>query len=422
MARIPVWRVACRWARAPGRDSSTGPRGADSTNLATVNSPLSGLKVIELARVLAGPWAGQLLADLGADVIKIESPAGDDTRQWGPPWVQYPDGSQDAAYFHACNRGKRSVVADLRTSEGAALTRALCAGADVVIENFKRGDLARYGLDAATLRADNPQLVYCSITGFGQDGPYADRPGYDFIVQAMGGIMDLTGEPDGPPQKPGVAYADLFTGLYAVIAIEAALLRRERSGDGATIDLALYDTQVAVLANQALNYLVSGRAPHRMGNAHPNLVPYQLFRVADGELVIAVGNDAQFRRLLEVLQLDALATDPLLASNDGRVAQRERVAAAVQGACIGWRRDVLAAALTRAGVPAGAIQDVAEVFADPHVRARGMAFEVHTRDGQVVPAVRTPIRMDGVDARSSRAAPRLGEHQDEAGPLAQEGE
>lgn len=376
-------------------------------------APLAGLRVVELARILAGPWAGQVLADLGADVIKVESPAGDDTRGWGPPFVDYADGGRDAAYFHACNHGKRSVVADFATAEGAALARDLCLGADVVIENFRRGALARFGLDAASLRALNPRLVHCSITGFGQDGPLADRPGYDFVVQAMGGIMDLTGEPDGAPQKPGVAYADLFTGLHAVIAIQAALLRRERTGQGATIDLALLDTQVSVLANQAMNYLVSGNAPRRMGNAHPNLVPYQVFTVADGELVIAVGNDAQFRRLVEVLGIPALAEDPQMGTNADRVANRQRVVAAVQAACLGFTRQVLADRLNHAGVPAGPIQSVAEVFADPQVVARAMLAQVHSRDGEPLPAIRTPIRLDGEALAVRGAAPRLGEHQRE---------
>lgn len=376
-------------------------------------APLAGLRVVELARILAGPWAGQVLADLGADVIKVESPEGDDTRKWGPPFVEYADGGRDAAYFHACNHGKRSVVADFATTAGAALAKDLCASADVVIENFRRGGLARYGLDAATLRASHPRLVYCSITGFGQDGPLADRPGYDFVVQAMGGIMDLTGEPTGSPQKPGVAYADLFTGLHAVIAIEAALLRRERTGQGATIDLSLLDTQVSMLANQAMNYLVSGRTPHRLGNAHPNLVPYQVFTVADGELVIAVGNDTQFRRLVEVLGVPRLADDPAMRTNADRVAHRARVVAAVQAACLVFTRQALAEQLNRAGVPAGPIQTVAEAFADPQVRARELRTQVRSRDGESVPAVRTPIRIDGQPAPVRRAAPRLGEHQAE---------
>jgi crotonobetainyl-CoA:carnitine CoA-transferase CaiB-like acyl-CoA transferase len=376
----------------------------------TNHAPLAGIRVVELARILAGPWAGQVLADLGADVVKVESPAGDDTRQWGPPFVTYADGGRDAAYFHACNRGKRSVIADFATTEGRDLARRLCAGADVVIENFKVGGLARFGLDYPTLAAINPGLVYCSVTGFGQDGPDAARPGYDFIVQAMGGIMDLTGEPGGAPQKPGVAYADLFTGLYGVIAIQAALLRRQTTGRGTHIDVALLDTQVAVLANQALNYLASGIVPSRMGNAHPNLVPYQLFTVADGELVIAVGSDAQVRRLVGLFGMPELADDPCARTNADRVRNRSRVVARIQGAVLGFSRADLASRLTAAGIPAGPINTVADVFADPQVVARGMRLDLPLADGGTVPGVRLPIRMAGVDAANGAASPRLGAH------------
>jgi crotonobetainyl-CoA:carnitine CoA-transferase CaiB-like acyl-CoA transferase len=279
-----------------------------------------------------------------------------------------------------------------------------------VIENFKVGGLARYGLDYASLAARNPRLVYCSITGFGQDGPYAARPGYDFIVQALGGIMDLTGEPDGAPQKPGVAHADLFTGLYAVVAIQAALLERQRTGQGCHIDLALLDTQVAVLANQALNFLVSGVAPRRLGNQHPNLVPYQLFTVADGELVIAVGNDAQFRRLTEVLGVADLADDPRARSNEARVQNRAMVVARLQGATLAFTRAQLAAQLTAVGVPAGPLNTVADVFADPQVVARRMLGQASGEQGQSVPTVRLPIRMAGLPAGPPAAAPRLGAH------------
>jgi crotonobetainyl-CoA:carnitine CoA-transferase CaiB-like acyl-CoA transferase len=382
-----------------------------------VKGPLDGLRVVELARILAGPWAGQVLADLGADVIKVECPEGDPTRQWGPPFVDYVDGGRDAAYFHSCNRGKRSVIADFTTAVGRARARELCLGADVVIENFRRGDLARYGLDADSLRASRPQLVYCSITGFGQDGPYADRPGYDFIVQAMGGIMDLTGTPQGEGQKPGVAYADIFTGLYAVTAIQAALLQRERTGAGATIDMSLLDTQVAVLANQAMNFLISGSAPKRMGNAHPNLVPYQVFRVADGDMVIAVGSDTQFQRLVEVLGLSSLAQEPFAITNAQRVLNRDRVVAQVQAACQNWTRAVLVQRLNAVGVPAGQINSVQEVFADPQVQARLLVGTVHSRDGEAIPTVRLPVRMSGLAAPGTSpgtsAAPRLGQHNDE---------
>ncbi|MEO6185407.1 MAG: CoA transferase, partial [Steroidobacteraceae bacterium] len=343
-----------------------------------------------------------------------ESPAGDETRRWGPPFVEYADGGRDAAYFHACNRGKRSIVADFSTIAGQQRVLELCTNADVVIENFRTGHLARYGLDAATLRALNPRLVWCAITGFGQDGPYAQRPGYDFVVQAMGGIMDLTGEAAGPPQKPGVAYADLFTGLYAVVAIQAALAARSSSGTGTFIDMALFDTQVAVLANQSMNFLVAGVAPQRMGNAHPNLVPYQVFRVADGELVIAVGSDVQFARLTEVLGIAALAADPRACSNADRVANRDHVIAQLQARCLQWQRGALTDALTEAGVPVGPINSVAEVFADPQVLARGMVVQARKSDGTTLPVVRLPVRMPGLPDPTQRAAPRLGEQQHES--------
>jgi crotonobetainyl-CoA:carnitine CoA-transferase CaiB-like acyl-CoA transferase len=379
-----------------------------------VKAPLAGIRVLELARILAGPWAGQVLADLGADVIKIESPAGDETRRWGPPFVEYADGGRDAAYFHACNRGKRSIVADFSTAAGQQRVRELCCDADVVIENFRTGDLARYGLDAATLCAANPRLIWCAITGFGQDGPYAQRPGYDFVVQAMGGIMALTGEAAGEPQKPGVAYADLFTGLYAVVAIQAALAARSSTGSGAFIDMALFDTQVAVLANQSMNFLVSGITPQRMGNAHPNLVPYQVFRVADGELVIAVGSDQQFARLTAVLGIAALAADPRACSNADRVAHRDFVVAQLQQRCLQWHRGPLTDALTQAGVPVGPINSVAEVFADPQVLARGMVAQARKPDGTTLPVVRLPVRMPGLPDPAEHTAPRLGEHQQQS--------
>jgi len=379
-----------------------------------VNGPLAGIRVLELARILAGPWAGQVLADLGADVIKVESPAGDETRRWGPPFVERGEGGRDAAYFHACNRGKRSIVADFTTEAGRARVRELARDADVVIENFKVGDLARHGLDAAALRALNPRLVWCAITGFGQDGPYAARPGYDLVVQAMGGIMDLTGEPEGGAQKPGVAYADLFTGLYAVIAIQAALAARERSGAGAFIDLALFDTQLAVLANQAMNFLVAGTAPRRIGNSHPNLVPYGSFRVRDGELVIAVGSDAQFRQLALLLGDAALAGDARALTNADRVRNRALVDQRVQAGCLAWTRDELVAALNEAGIPAGPINSVADAFADRQALARAIVRQHAMPDGRTVPGVRLPIRMTGMPDAPPDAAPALGAHQPQA--------
>ncbi|HYJ51591.1 MAG TPA: CaiB/BaiF CoA-transferase family protein [Allosphingosinicella sp.] len=361
-----------------------------------MDKPLAGLKVVELARILAGPWAGQLLADLGAEVIKVERPdGGDDTRSWGPPFA--PDGA--AAYFHACNRGKTSVAIDIASAEGQEQVRALVREADVLIENFKVGGLAAYGLDHESLRVVNPRLIYCSITGFGQDGPYAARPGYDFIVQGMGGIMDLTGEPGGKPQKTGVAYADLFSGMYAATAILAALRGREASGAGCHIDLALLDTQVAVLANQAMNYFVTGEPPHRHGNAHPNIAPYQTFAVADGELIVAVGNDGQFRRLCALL---GLPEDSRFATNADRVSNRAALDAVLAGAMALRQKAELLTALAAAGIPAGPINDLAEVFADPQVIARGMRID---RDG--VPGLASPIVIDGKRQVSNLPSPPL---------------
>jgi crotonobetainyl-CoA:carnitine CoA-transferase CaiB-like acyl-CoA transferase len=364
------------------------------------------VRVVELARILAGPWAGQVLADLGADVVKVESPEGDDTRRWGPPFIENPDGTRDAAYFHATNRGKRSVVADFATEEGRAKVRALIADADVVIENFKVGGLAKYGLDHATLSADHPGLVYCSITGFGQDGPYANRSGYDFIVQGMSGIMSLTGEPDGAPQKIGVAYADILTGLYAVIGIQAALAERARTGRGAHVDMALFDVMVGTLANQAMNYLVAATAPLRLGNAHPNIAPYAAYPTADGWIILAVGNDRQFERACAVLGLNC---DETFATNALRVAQRSILDPLVAGATRGWPRDALLAALEAAGVPAGPINDVGQAFADPQIVHRAMRVEAERADALPVPGIALPIRFVGRERRPATASPMLGE-------------
>ena len=370
-------------------------------------SPLAGLKVVELARILAGPWAGQVLADLGADVVKIESPAGDDTRTWGPPFIDNPDGTRDAAYFHAANRGKRSVVADFTTSEGQAVVRDLITDADVVIENFKVGGLAKYGLDYATLAAINPRLVYCSITGFGQDGPYAPRAGYDFIVQGMSGIMDLTGEPDGAPQKIGVAFADIMTGLYAVIAIQAALAMRERTGRGQQIDMALLDTMTGVLANQAMNWFASGISPTRVGNAHMNVCPYAVFPTSDGWFILAVGNDGQFRRFCDAMGLPEKRDDPRFATNAGRLAFKDALFAGIEAATSRVPKLELLARLEAVGVPAGPINTVAQAFEDPQVSARGMAIDVARPDGSTVPGLRTPIRFSDADLATGRAAPML---------------
>jgi crotonobetainyl-CoA:carnitine CoA-transferase CaiB-like acyl-CoA transferase len=372
--------------------------------------PLAGLKVLELARVLAGPWAGQVLADLGAAVTKVESLVGDDTRQWGPPSIDNGDGTRDAAYFHACNRGKRSIAVDMAKPDGRAIVLKLAATCDVLIENFRVGGLKKFGLDYASLKPANPRLIYCSISGFGQDGPYAARPGYDFLVQGMGGIMDLTGDPRGEPQKVGVAFADIFTGLYAVIAIEAALADRAATGEGQAIDMALLDSQVGVLANQAMNYLVSGAPPHRLGNAHPNIVPYQVFAVADGHVIVAVGNDAQFREFTAVLGAPELADDAMFATNATRVVNREALVPRLAALIAPFSRDAILRRLQVADVPAGPINDVAEVFADPQVVHRRMRLDLARADGGTVPSVRNPIVMSRSSLVHERAAPLLGEH------------
>ncbi|MGC0053030.1 CaiB/BaiF CoA transferase family protein [Brucella pituitosa] len=368
------------------------------------NTPLAGLKVIELARILAGPWVGQTLSDLGADVIKVESPEGDDTRTWGPPFIEV-EGEKSAAYFHACNRGKQSIIADFRTDEGRALVRKLVADADVVIENFKLGGLDKYGLDYESLKAINPRLIYCSITGFGHTGPYAERAGYDFMIQGMGGIMDLTGEPDGQPQKIGVAFADIFTGLYSVIAIQSALIMRERTGKGQHIDMALFDCMSAVLANQAMNYLASGVSPKRMGNAHPNIAPYQTLPVSDGYFIIACGNDGQFAKLTALLGIGEIAGDSRFLTNSSRVANRDALTAMLEERTKQWLRDDLLAALAKTGVPAGPINTVEDVFADPQFIARNMRIDP---DG--VPGLRTPIRFSDAELKLDRRSPKLGEH------------
>ena len=368
-------------------------------------TPLAGVRVVELARILAGPWAGQMLADLGADVVKVEAPEGDDTRRWGPPFVER-GGERTAAYFHATNRGKRSVVVDFRTAEGQAQVRALAATADVVIENFKVGGLAKYGLDWESLREVNPRLVYCSITGFGQTGPYAHRAGYDYIIQGMSGLMSVTGAPEGQPQKVGVAVVDIFTGVYAGAAILAALHQRGASGPGQRIDMALMDVATGIMANQAMNYLATGTAPGMMGNAHPNLAPYAVFDCADGWIIVAAGNDGQFRRMCEVLGMAALGTAPEFATNADRVANRDAMTDALVLATRQWAKADLLAACEGAGVPAGPINDLAEVFADPQVIARGMRIAPGG-----MPGVRSPFTFSGAEMALDRPAPMLGEHQ-----------
>jgi crotonobetainyl-CoA:carnitine CoA-transferase CaiB-like acyl-CoA transferase len=375
--------------------------------LAEVAAPLEGIRVIELARILAGPWAGQTLADLGADVIKVEAPEGDDTRRWGPPFLD-AGGETTAAYFHATNRGKRSITCDFRTAEGQETVRSLVADADVVIENFKVGGLAKYGLDYASLRKVNPRLVYCSITGFGQDGPYAHRAGYDFIIQGMSGLMSVTGPADGQPQKVGVAVTDVFTGVYAATAILAAIIQRGRTGEGQHIDMALLDVATSVMANQAMNYLASGKAPGLMGNAHPNLAPYAVFDCKDGWLILATGNDGQYQRLCAILGLQEMATAPDFLTNADRVANRSDLTRLLTEETRRWTKADLLAACEAAGVPAGPINDMAEVFADPQVIARGLQIAP-----EGLPGVRSPMRFSAADLALDRPAPRLGQHQDE---------
>ena len=377
--------------------------------------PLKGIRVIELARILAGPWAGQLLADLGADVIKVENPdGGDDTRKWGPPFVTGQDGENlSAAYYHACNRGKRSVAIDFSRPEGAGIVRRLVATADVLIENFKLGGLKKYGLDYERLKAVNPRLVYCSITGFGQDGPYAARAGYDFIVQGMSGLMSITGPAGGEPQKTGVAVTDIFTGLYSVIAIQAALRHAEASGRGQFIDMALFDSQISVLANQNLNYLVSGRSPVQMGNAHPNIAPYEVLPVKDGHFILAVGNDGQFAKFCAAVGLDGLAADPDFATNAARVANREALRDRMLPALAAFNRDELLAKLETAGVPASPINTIGQMFSDPQTVARGMRLDLDDGHGNALPSVRSPMVMSETPLAYSRPSPRLGEHTEE---------
>ena len=366
-------------------------------------SPLLGLKVIELARILAGPWAGQTLADLGAEVIKVEAPQGDDTRQWGPPFIEH-DGETSAAYFHGCNRGKASVTIDFRTAEGQTKLQALIADADIVIENFKLGGLAKYGLDYASLKTLNPRLIYCSITGFGQTGPYAHRAGYDYIIQGMSGLMSITGEPDGAPQRAGVAITDIFTGVYATTAILAAVHQRQSTGRGQHIDMALLDVAVSVTANQAMNYLTTGTPPERTGNYHPNLAPYQVFYCRDGHIIIATGNDGQYQRLCGLLNLAEMAEDPAFLKNSNRVANREQMIARLMAVTRLRSKSDLLAACEAQNVPAGPINDLREVFDDPQVQARGMQIEL---DG--IPGVRSPIRMSDANLSLHRPSPKLGQ-------------
>jgi crotonobetainyl-CoA:carnitine CoA-transferase CaiB-like acyl-CoA transferase len=379
-----------------------------------MSRPLAGLRVLELARILAGPWAGQLLADLGADVVKVERKgAGDDTRGWGPPFVEAVSGDHlGAAYFHSTNRGKRSIELDFESDEGRRIVKKLAARSDVLIENFKVGGLAKFGLDYKNLGKDNPRLIYCSVTGFGQDGPYAARAGYDLMAQGMGGIMDLTGLPDGEPTRAGVPIADIMTGVYSVVGILAALTQREKTGRGAYIDTALVDTQVGVLSNQALNYLVSGKVPTRAGNTHPNIVPYQVFPVADGHVIVATGNDRQYQKFCAVLGAPQLGEDPAYRTNTDRLARRDELIAKLTALTTRIKRDELLEKLEAVQVPAGPINTLAQVFADPQVIHRGMRIDLPSAaaKGGRIPGVRTPVVMDGAPMASPNPAPRLGEH------------
>ncbi|MFT3664156.1 CaiB/BaiF CoA transferase family protein [Piscinibacter sp.] len=397
--------------------------------------PLAGVRVLDLSRVLAGPWCTQTLGDLGADVIKIERPprdgvGGDDTRGWGPPFLRDRDGhdTSDAAYYLGANRNKRSVTVDIARPEGQALIRRLAADSDVFVENFKVGDMARYGLDSAALLALNPRLVYCSITGFGQTGPYRERAGYDYAVQGMGGLMSVTGPsrreiaddaPGGGPQKVGVAVADLFTGMYATTAILAALRHRDLTGRGQVIDMALLDTQVAMLANLGANYLVTGVAPQRLGNAHQNIVPYQVFEVADGHMILAVGNDGQFAKFCDIAGRPELAADPRFARNADRVRHRDVLVPLLAGLMRTRAKADWLAELEAAKVPCGPINDLAEVFADPQVRERGMAVALPHPLAETVRLVASPIKLSATPVQYRRAPPLLGEHTDEV--LAQAG-
>lgn len=381
---------------------------------------LTGLRVLDLSRVLAGPWCGQVLADLGAEVIKIERPqSGDDTRGWGPPWMKTDTGesSGQASYYQSTNRGKLSVAIDLASSEGQELVRALAASSDVLIENYKAGSLARYGLDYATLAEINPRLVYCSITGFGQTGPRAEEPGYDFIIQGIGGLMSITGErddlPGGGPQKVGVAFSDLMTGLYSTVAIQAALLSRERTGVGQHIDMALLDVQVATLANQSMNYLASGKVPERYGNAHANIVPYQVFRAADRDFIIACGNDSQFVALCNSIGLPHLPDDPRFRRNADRVAHRAEIVELLSAHFLGRTADEWVASIHASKVPVGAINSIAQSLEEPQVIARGLMVKIPHPKNPEFAMVGSPIKMSGTPVEYVRPAPMLGQHTDE---------
>lgn len=384
-----------------------------------MSSPLSHIRVLELSRILAGPWAGQMLADLGAEIIKVEKPIqGDDTRHWGPPFLNnnQHEPPTESAYFLSANRGKRSITVDIRQPRGQEIIHQLIENCDVIIENFKVGALQKYHLDYASLAAINPELIYCSITGFGQDGPYAQRAGYDFLLQGMGGLMSVTGEPDhlpgGGPQKVGVALTDILTGMYATTAIQAAIIEREKSGLGQHIDLALLDVQVACLANQGMNYLVSHDTPTRMGNAHPNIVPYQTFQTADGYIILTIGNDSQFADFCEVAECQALVQDPLFSTNQARVNNREIVVPRLTNIIKAKNSGYWLQQLEMKGVPCGPINDIAQVFDNPQIKHRKMLGELtHPINGEV-PTVANPINFSRTPIVYNKAPPNLGEHTD----------
>ncbi|RQO54361.1 CoA transferase [Paucibacter sp. KBW04] len=389
----------------------------ETQNPAASALSLAGVRVLDLSRVLAGPWCTQTLADLGADVIKVERPgSGDDTRAWGPPYLKDADGADtsEAAYYLGANRNKRSIAIDIASAQGQALIRKLAAKVDVLVENFKVGDLARYGLDAQTLQAENPGLVVCSITGFGQTGPYKDRAGYDYAIQGMGGLMSVTGErddlPGGGPQKVGVAVADLFTGLYATVAILAALRHRDATGQGQTIDMALLDTQVAMLANLGANYLCTGKAPGRMGNAHQNIVPYQVFEASDGHLIVAVGNDGQFAKFSEIAGHAEWAADPRFQSNAQRVRHRDELVPLIAAALKTRPRNSWLADLEKAKVPCGAINNLAETFADSQVQARKMTVAMAHPLSEGLKLVANPIKLSATPVSYRHPPPLLGQH------------
>jgi crotonobetainyl-CoA:carnitine CoA-transferase CaiB-like acyl-CoA transferase len=367
----------------------------------TPMTPLAGLKVVELARILAGPWIGQSLADLGAEVVKVESPDGDDTRSWGPPFIER-DGDRTAAYYYAANRGKDCVTADFRTEEGRQQVIELIRDADILIENFKVGGLAKFGLDYDSLSKLNPRLIYCSVTGFGQDGPYASRAGYDFLLQGMSGLMSITGEPDGQPQKVGVAITDIVTGLYGTIGILAAVEQRHSTGRGQHLDMSLMDCATALLANQAMNYLATGDSPTRLGNDHPNIAPYQVMAVADGHVILAVGNDGQFQRLCDVLRLGALKSDLRFQTNQLRVSNRKALTALLENALGDWTQAELLAALEAATVPAGPINTIGQAFEDPQIRHREMQIAP-----EGVPGVRGPWKFSEAELALGKTAPKL---------------